>query len=431
MTPAVRVVDLTKIFRVWRRPADMLVEAVMGRQRHTEFTALNGVSLDVKRGSIVGVLGRNGAGKSTLLRIIAGTLDATSGEVAVNGKVAAILELGTGFHPEYTGRENIYLGGLCLGLTQKEMDHKIDEIIEFSELAEFIDQPFRTYSSGMQARLTFAVATSVDPDVLIVDEALSVGDARFALKSFDRIRNFARRNKSILFVSHDINQVTTFCDEALMLERGEKLAHGEPKQVGNTYHRLLFGGEDAAAVTPAGAAATRAASVEPTDKSEAVENGVGMARITAFAIIDREARRVTELETLESYSLCAEIEATDDCGEIALGVLIRTYRGVEVAVANLPPTGSTPMVSLKKEDRSRAIIEFQNNLAPGHYFATLSLIDKDGVVIETLPDALEFVVAPAPGVYSASLGNLDAKFRVGPSGAGVRAAGSESMVQCR
>ncbi|MEO1135264.1 MAG: ABC transporter ATP-binding protein [Pseudomonadota bacterium] len=412
MTPAVRVADLTKIFRVWRRPADMLIEAVTGRQRHAEFTALNGVSFDVQRGSIVGVLGRNGAGKSTLLRIIAGTLDATSGEVTTDGKVAAILELGTGFHPEYTGRENIFLGGLCLGLSQKEVNHKLDEIIEFSELAEFIDQPFRTYSSGMQARLTFAVATSVDPDVLIVDEALSVGDARFALKSFDRIRDFARRNKSILFVSHDINQVTTFCDEALMLERGEKLAHGEPKQVGNTYHRLLFGGEDEAAVAPADEAPAPAAPAGSPHDSEAVGNGVDAARITAFAILDREARRVTELETLESYTLSAEIEANDDCDEIALGVLIRTYRGVEVAVANLPPTESTPTVSLKKGDRSKAIVEFQNNLAPGHYFATLSLIDKAEVVIETLRDALEFVVAPAPGVYSASLGNLDAKFSV-------------------
>ena len=219
----------------------MLVETITGRQKHTEFAALRNVSFDVKPGSIVGILGRNGAGKSTLLRIIAGTLDATDGSVAVNGRVAAILELGTGFHPEYSGRENIYLGGLCLGLSRAEIKAKFNEIVAFAELEDFIEQPFRTYSSGMQARLTFAVATSVDPDILIVDEALSVGDARFALKSFDRIRQFAARNKSILFVSHDINQVMTFCDEAIMLEHGEVFAQGDPREVGNIYHQRLFG----------------------------------------------------------------------------------------------------------------------------------------------------------------------------------------------
>lgn len=240
--PAVNVQDLTKVFRIWRRPSDMLVEAVTGRRRHEEFTALQNVTFDVPRGAVVGVLGRNGAGKSTLLRIIAGTLDATAGRVEVDGRISAILELGTGFHPEYTGRENVYLGGRCLGLSRAEIDERFDEIVAFSELEEFIDQPFRTFSSGMQARLTFAVATSVDPDLLIVDEALSVGDARFALKSFDRIRAFARRNKSILFVSHDINQISTFCDHALILERGRVFEKGEASRVGNVYHELLFGG---------------------------------------------------------------------------------------------------------------------------------------------------------------------------------------------
>jgi lipopolysaccharide transport system ATP-binding protein len=243
---AIRAASLGKVFRVWRHPSDILKEALTGRRHHSEFAALRDVSFDVTRGSVVGIMGRNGAGKSTLLRIIAGTLDATSGSVLVAGRISAILELGTGFHPEYSGRENVFLGGLCLGLTRAEIAQRLDEIVAFAELEEFIDQPFRTYSSGMQARLTFSVATAVDPDILIIDEALAVGDARFQLKSFDRVRQFRRQGKSILLVSHSIDQVVSICDRAILLERGSIFAQGEPSLVGNIYHELLFGPQVAA-----------------------------------------------------------------------------------------------------------------------------------------------------------------------------------------
>ena len=227
---AIRAASLGKVFRVWRHPSDILKEALTGRRHHSEFEALRDVSFDVARGSVVGIMGRNGAGKSTLLRIIAGTLDATSGRVSVAGRISAILELGTGFHPEYSGRENVFLGGLCLGLTRAEIAARLDEIVAFAELEEFIDRPFRTFSSGMQARLTFAVATAVDPDILIIDEALAVGDARFALKSFDRVRQFRRQGKSILLVSHNINQVVSICDRALLLEKGRILRTGRAER---------------------------------------------------------------------------------------------------------------------------------------------------------------------------------------------------------
>ena len=238
--PVIRAVSLGKVYRVWHHPSDMLKEAVSGRRRHSEFEALRDISFEVPKGSVVGIMGRNGAGKSTLLRIIAGTLDATSGRVSVAGRISAILELGTGFHLDYSGRENVFLGGLCLGLTRTEIAARLDEIVGFAELEEFIDQPFRTYSSGMQARLTFAVATAVDPDVLIIDEALAVGDARFRLKSFDRVRRFRQQGKSILLVSHSIDQIVSICDHAILLERGGILAEGEPGKVGNIYHELLF-----------------------------------------------------------------------------------------------------------------------------------------------------------------------------------------------
>ena len=166
-----------------------------------------------------------------------------AGTVTVEGRISAILELGTGFHVDYTGRENIFLGGMCLGLSRAEITERLDEIISFSELQDFIDQPFRTYSTGMQARLTFAVATCVDPDVLIVDEALGVGDARFQLKSFDRIRSFKDRGKSILLVSHNIPSIMAICDRAILLEKGQIIVDGDPNEVGKLYHEMLFAPE--------------------------------------------------------------------------------------------------------------------------------------------------------------------------------------------
>lgn len=240
MSAAIKVERVSKTFRVWQHPSDMLLETLTLRRRHTAFRALSDVSFEVPPGSVTGIMGRNGAGKSTLLRIVAGTLDATSGRVDVMGRIAAILELGTGFSPDYTGRENIFLGGLCLGLKQSEIEQRFDEIVAFSEVGEFIDRPFRTFSSGMQARLTFAVATCVDPDILIVDEALAVGDARFQVKSFDRVREFKRRGKSILLVSHDMNQISSICDRAILLERGRVIADGLPQKVCNIYHEMLF-----------------------------------------------------------------------------------------------------------------------------------------------------------------------------------------------
>jgi ABC-type polysaccharide/polyol phosphate transport system ATPase subunit len=272
--PAIRASSLGKVFRIWRHPSDMLKEAFTGLRRHLEFEALRDISFDVSSGTVVGIMGRNGAGKSTLLRIIAGTLDATSGDVSVAGRISAILELGTGFHPEYTGRENVLLGGLCLGLTRVEIASRFQEIVAFAELEDFINQPFRTYSSGMQARLTFAVATAVDPDILIIDEALAVGDARFQLRSFDRVRQFRRLGKSILLVSH--NQMVSICDHAILLEKGRIFARGEPGVVGNIYHELLFGPRAATSAT-----APKRESADPAHDGKGRPNKVETAAVTA------------------------------------------------------------------------------------------------------------------------------------------------------
>src|SRR5262245_36169069 len=236
-----RVLQLSKEFRFYRRPWDRLVEWVSGGrlQRSHIFTALKDLTFDVARGEALGIIGANGAGKSTLLKIICGTLHPTFGRVELSGRVASLLELGTGFHPDFTGRQNIVFNARFLGLSDEEIHERMASMIAFSELGEFIERPLRTYSSGMQVRLAFAVVANVNPRILIIDEALAVGDAYFQQKCMRRIRQFREEGVTLLFVSHDPTAVKTLCDEALLLHHGAVIDRGRPEKVLADYNTLI------------------------------------------------------------------------------------------------------------------------------------------------------------------------------------------------
>jgi len=238
----VEVKGLTKVFPIYDKPHYRLMQMLFDDRRrwYREFTALSDLNFVVRRGETVGIVGRNGSGKSTLLQIICGTLAPTEGEVRVRGRVAALLELGAGFNPEFTGRENVYLNGTVLGLSRAQIERKLDDILAFAEIGDFIDRPVKTYSSGMYVRLAFAVAIHVEPDLLVVDEALSVGDEAFQRKCFARIERLREGGCTVLFVSHAATTVVELCDRAILLDHGDLLADGVPKAVISRYQRMLY-----------------------------------------------------------------------------------------------------------------------------------------------------------------------------------------------
>jgi lipopolysaccharide transport system ATP-binding protein len=417
---AIRAVGLRKAFRVYAHPADALIEVVTRRARHSERMALDDVNLEVLRGEIVGILGRNGAGKSTLLKIIAGTLERTSGKLDIHGRITAILELGTGFHPEYTGRENIYMGGLCLGMSRREIDQKVEQIIDFSELRSVIDQPFKTYSTGMQARLTFSTAISVEPDILIVDEALSVGDAKFQLKCFARLQALREQKTTILLVSHDTNTITSLCDRAIILENGRVAAEGDAKRISVLYHNMLFGltkelnqtvptmERPEANAGPISAVAT----VDTSAIGQIVRYGSGEGELTYWGLFDSNGNEVSVVESGEPFEFRFGLKANADIADLSCGFAIKDRRGTVLwGITNL--TEQRRAFPLAKGQSLIVSAPSVMWLAAGDYFVTLGAAHvEDGQKIDFVEDGIGFRVLGPGNIFTTSVINLQTRLQI-------------------
>lgn len=422
---AIRAQRLCKTFRVYRRPMDAMLELITRRAHHIDRTALDGIDFELRRGEVVGILGKNGAGKSTLLRIIAGTLEKTSGELRVNGRITAVLELGTGFRPYYTGRENIYMGGLCLGMSRSEIDSKIDSIIDYSELRAVIDQPFKTYSTGMQARLTFSTAISIAPDILIIDEALSVGDARFQAKCFRRIQELRERNATILLVSHDTNTIAACCDRAMILDNGKLYADGNPKEMNALYHHLLFGrstevGDSKSEPKNAPGKPTFNSTQCVMDYSKSVvphpetalRYGTGEASLLNWGIFHTDGARLLVIESGSSFFLSMTFVCVHDIVDGSCGFVIKDRKGV--VLWGMTNMSQDPMpFSCNIGEHVCVRVDGVMWLAAGDYFVTLGIAHQlNGNKIDFVEDAIEFSVIGPGNIFTTSVANLQANLMI-------------------
>lgn len=328
-----RVDDLAKTFRLYRRQMHRVMQVLsLGRrQYYDEFQAVKGVSFEVERGQTLGIIGRNGSGKSTLLQMICGTLTPTRGLVSVDGRIGALLELGAGFNPEFTGRENIYVNAALMGLSRTEVDHRLDEIVAFSELEAFIDQPVKTYSSGMYVRLAFSVIAHLDVDLLVVDEALAVGDALFQAKCNNRIRHLIAQGTSLLFVSHDLGATKALCNKAILLDHGTMLAYGETGRVADRYVDLLNDTRDGGGNA-----------IEHEDEGRRLferraalgREGKKRALYLDAVTLDTAGRRTETFRRGDDMVLRTVVRAEEPLGAVGLGVHLRDRNGVDVAYAD-------------------------------------------------------------------------------------------------
>lgn len=426
---AIKVENLSKCYQIYDKPRDYLKQLIISRlqrligreprQYFREFWVLKDISFEIKKGETVGIVGRNGCGKSTLLQMICGTLSPTSGTVQTNGRVTALLELGSGFNPEFTGRENVYMNAAVLGLSKEEVDARFDAIVAFADIGEFIDQPIKTYSSGMMVRLAFAVQAQVLPDILIVDEALAVGDAKFQAKCFECLKQLKESGTSILLVTHSSEQIVTHCSRAMLLNGGSVLVAGEPRHVINRYMDLLFGKERKAspppsAVFPLSSVSTRNDELllNHTDDVFATRHGYnpheyrwgdGSATILDFCLTGGDEPYPSAITIGQTVMLSVAIRFHADLIHPILGITIKTKEGVTVYGAN---SGTLEVDAFKSMGKKETVIiadaAFICRLAPGDYFISLGIATKQGE--EVIPhdrryDAIHLHVLPTTSFF--------------------------------
>ena len=344
---AIRVNNVTKRYKLFDKNSDRVKDALglSGKKKlYKDYYALKNVSFDIKRGETVDIIGVNGAGKSTILKIITGVLNPTEGNVEINGRISALLELGAGFNSDYTGLQNVYLNGTMMGFTKEEVDAKLDAILEFADIGDFINQPVKTYSSGMFVRLAFAVAINIDPEILIVDEALSVGDVFFQNKCFHKFEEFRNAGKTILFVSHDLGSIRKYCDRTILLDHGVKIEEGETSSVVDTFKRVLAGqynpDETKKTAEKKAGELIKPDKVKGEWKSNYVLNpdadcyGDLKAEIVDFAIIDSRGKFTNVLVKGEPFQIKVKIRANEDLEDPISTYTIKTLKGTDITGTN-------------------------------------------------------------------------------------------------
>ena len=378
----ISVQNASKLYRIYDKPSGRLKEILLrGRRKyHRDFWALEDVSLEVETGEAVGVIGRNGAGKTTLLQIIAGVLQPTRGGVSVEGRVTALLELGSGFNPEYTGRENILLSGQILGFSEEEMRRRMDVIVRFAELEGFIEQPVKTYSTGMLMRLAFASAIHVDPDVLIVDEALSVGDVYFQRKSIDRMEYFRKAGKTVLFVSHEPTLVQRFCARALWLEQGRVAMIGDAKEVVTSYQAFCARLEEERLRDQArqgGIASREHDDILRELRLTGSRWGNGRIRFAGVEMINSRGEPAWILKTGEDVTIRLRVDADDDYPEPVFAIDVHRFDGVFVGSVNNIDTHPTSL-PVKKGSNTLDLRLSSLDLPYNAYFLSLKAYTEDG-----------------------------------------------------
>lgn len=330
---AIQVKHLDKMYKLYNKPSDRLRETLGLKVPVREHYALRDVNFQVERGETVGIIGTNGSGKSTILKIITGVLNPTAGEVTVNGRISALLELGAGFNMEYTGIENIYLNGTMMGFSREEVDARLQDILDFADIGDFVYQPVKAYSSGMFVRLAFAVAINIDPEILIVDEALSVGDVFFQAKCYRKFEEFKKMGRTILFVSHDLSSISRYCDRVILLNKGVKMEEGSPKQMVDMYKQLLVGQD------PAKAEENKETQKENWSKQFQVnpnmlEYGSKLAEIVDFAVLDENGLCTNTIEKGSSFQIKMKVVFHESIQEPIMAYTFKDIKGTEITGTN-------------------------------------------------------------------------------------------------
>ncbi|MBQ8247877.1 MAG: ABC transporter ATP-binding protein [Lachnospiraceae bacterium] len=390
---AISVEHVSKVYKLFKKPADRVIDAMhlAPWKKVPEHHALNDVSFQVQQGEMVGIIGTNGSGKSTILKIITGVLHPTKGEVKVNGRISALLELGAGFNREYTGIENIYLNGTMIGFSKEEIDAKLQDILDFADIGDFVYQPVKTYSSGMFVRLAFAVAINIEPEILIVDEALAVGDVFFQAKCYRKFDEFKKMGKTILFVSHDLSSIVKYCDRVVLLNKGTKLGEGKAKEMIDVYKQVLVGQYNEEGNGESG---ETNANIDQGANPELLEYGSKKAEITECYITDNKGKRTNALIKGESFTIHMKAAFAERVQAPIFAFTIKNAKGTEITGTNTMFEKAF-MDAVGKGVTKEVTFTQKMDLQGGDYLLSLGLTGYEGsdfTVYHRLYDAMNITV---------------------------------------